>query len=190
MEQPNAQKISFVENDAVRSVKVNPSDIIIASSKPAGGTEAVSFGQLADTSNPSDSKGIMTMAITYGKDKVFFAGVANAELFGTTYDYFTKSLNLLLEAVNNRTRERNYFKLYAENLMGEVSDEDFERELEEHEDLYVVRPYREATRRDLYISSYLAEHGELMDVHSVDDIAELFSFKYQSVRKELEALQG
>lgn len=49
-----------------------------------------------------------------------------------------ESIESLTRAVNNRTRERNYFRLYSEMLDGTISDEEFDRQIEDHEDLYVV----------------------------------------------------
>lgn len=147
------------------------------------------IGRLEDASNSSDSQGLFTMAISYN-DKVFFAGVADSESFNNTYDYIRKSLEFMFEAVNNRTRERNYFKKYAELLMGEISDEEFSKEIEKHESLYVVQPYIEATKSDIKLALSLVENGGLMDVDSLDDIADLFSFKYLSVKKMMSALQG
>ena len=96
----------------------------------------------------------------------------------------------MFECVNNRTRERNDFKKYAELLMGEISDEEFSKEIEKHESLYVVQPYIEATKNDIKLALSLVENGGLMDVESLDDIADLFSFKYLSVKKMVNALQG
>ena len=117
-------QISAEENGVVRFIEVTPlqeNQERLSVMKKA--TNEV-IGRLEDASNSSDSQGLFTMAISYN-DKVFFAGVADFESFNNTYDYIRKSLEFMFEAVNNRTRERNYFKKYAELLMGEISDEEF-----------------------------------------------------------------
>ena len=182
-------QISAEENGVVRFIEVTPlqeNQERLSVMKKA--TNEV-IGRLEDASNSSDSQGLFTMAISYN-DKVFFAGVADFESFNNTYDYIRKSLEFMFEAVNNRTRERNYFKKYAELLMGEISDEEFSKEIEKHESLYVVQPYIEATKNDIKLALSLVENGGLMDVESLDDIADLFSFKYLSVKKMVNALQG
>lgn len=182
-------QISAEENGVVRFIEVTPlqeNQERLSVMKKA--TNEV-IGRLEDASNSSDSQGLFTMAISYN-DKVFFAGVADSESFNNTYDYIRKSLEFMFEAVNNRTRERNYFKKYAELLMGEISDEEFSKEIEKHESLYVVQPYIEATKNDIKLALSLVENGGLMDVESLDDIADLFSFKYLSVKKMVNALQG
>lgn len=182
-------QISAEENGVVRFIEVTPlqeNQERLSVMKKA--TNEV-IGRLEDASNSSDSQGLFTMAISYN-DKVFFAGVADFESFNNTYDYIRKSLEFMFEAVNNRTRERNYFKKYAELLMGEISEEEFSKEIEKHESLYVVQPYIEATKNDIKLALSLVENGGLMDVESLDDIADLFSFKYLSVKKMVNALQG
>ena len=130
------------------------------------------------------------MAISYSSNKILFAGVADPESFALTYGSILKSLDLLSDAVNNRTRERNYFKKYVELLMGDITEEEFAREIEENESLYVVQPYREASKYDLRLALDLVENGGLMDVDSIDDMADLFSFKYQSVKHVINAIRG
>lgn len=182
-------QISVEENGVVRFIEATPlQENQERLSIMEKATNEV-IGRLEDASNSSDSQGLFTMAISYN-DKVFFAGVADSESFNNTYDYIRKSLEFMFEAVNNRTRERNYFKKYAELLMGEISDEEFSKEIEKHESLYVVQPYIEATKSDIKLALSLVENGGLMDVDSLDDIADLFSFKYLSVKKMMSALQG
>ena len=56
-----------------------------------------------------------------GTGKVAFAGVTNkANFFNiSTADRLKE---LMTRAVNNRTRERNYFKLYCEMLDGNITE--------------------------------------------------------------------
>lgn len=158
-------------------------------SAPIQKYENVIVGRLSNFSFLEENKGGVNVTFKCVEERVWFAGDADAESFFRTCDYFTKSLDLLAEAVNNRTRERNYFRKYAELLMGELSDEDFNREIEENEAMYVIQPHIDASLEDLNLAVYLAKKGGLMDIDSIDDIIDLFSFKYPSLREKLRALQ-
>lgn len=187
METLQTTKLPNVENTAIRFVEAPPL-VEFCVKKPfvkaKGGEEVHS----ANTSNPADSKGVFAMAMSSMGGKVLFAAVADEESFRATYNYFTKSLSLLAEAVNNRTRERNYFKKYTELLLGEISEEEFDQEIENNESLYVVQPHIDATLSDISLAALLVENADIMDIDSIDDIADIFSFKYQSVARELKLL--
>ncbi len=109
-----------------------------------------------------------------------FAGVVRNEVF------FVDGINgnikeLLVTAVNNRTRERNYFKKYVELLEGTISDDEFDKAIEDNEDDYVISEDKEPTLED--VQCVLEMAPELKDVDSVEDLASLFSFKPNSVQK-------
>lgn len=109
-----------------------------------------------------------------------FAGVVRNEVF------FVDGINgnikeLLVTAVNNRTRERNYFKKYVELLEGTISDDEFDKAIEDNEDDYVIPEDKEPTLED--VQCVLEMAPELKDVDSVEDLASLFSFKPNSMQK-------
>lgn len=109
-----------------------------------------------------------------------FAGVVRNEVF------FVDGINgnikeLLVTAVNNRTRERNYFKKYVELLEGTISDDEFDKAIEDNEDDYVISEDKEPTLED--VQCVLEMAPELKDVNSVEDLASLFSFKPNSMQK-------
>ncbi len=109
-----------------------------------------------------------------------FAGVVRNEVFFV--DGITDNIKeLLMTAVNNRTRERNYFKKYVELLEGTISDEDFDKAIEDNEDDYVIQEDKEPTLED--VRCVLEMAPELKDVDSVEDLASLFSFKPNSMQK-------
>ena len=109
-----------------------------------------------------------------------FAGVVRNEVFFV--DGITDNIKeLLMTAVNNRTRERNYFKNYVELLEGTISDEDFDKAIEDNEDDYVIQEDKEPTLED--VRCVLEMAPELKDVDSVEDLASLFSFKPNSMQK-------
>ena len=91
---------------------------------------------------------------------------------------------ILTRAVNNRTRERNYFKLYCEMLDGNISEEDFDKEIDEHEDKYIVSQNENATIEDIELA--LDVCPQLMDVKDPNDMAELFSFSEKSMLKSIQ----
>ena len=92
---------------------------------------------------------------------------------------------LLTRAVNNRTRERNYFRLYCQLLEGEITEVEFEKEIDEHEDDYVVCNDNEATIDDLRTAHRLIDG--IKDVGDLDSLVDLFSFNQASVKKCLTA---
>lgn len=85
-----------------------------------------------------------------------------------------KNIDLLIRAVNNRTRERNYYKLYSELLEGELSEEEFENELEMNSDKYVITPDIRPSMIEFQEAVLLAR--EIMDVESTGGLETLFSF--------------
>lgn len=88
---------------------------------------------------------------------------------------------LMTRAINNRTRERNYFKLYCDMLDGSITEEEFDKEIEENEDRYVIKQNQDASVEDMEVA--LEVSPLLMDVKSPDDMAEVFSFSEKSMQK-------
>lgn len=109
-----------------------------------------------------------------------FAGVAPSSVFSIEQSVDREN-ELLIRAVNNRTRERNYFRKYCELLENQISDEDFDKEISEHEDDYVVAQEGPADEKDWEIALRLAPR--LKDADYMDDIAALFSISQQSCQK-------
>ena len=90
----------------------------------------------------------------------------------------------MTRAVNNRTRERNYFKLYCEMLDGNITEEEFDKEIEEHEDKYIIKQDKDASIEDIEVA--LEVSPSLMSITSPDDMAEVFSFSEKSMQKSLQ----
>ncbi|WP_289293348.1 MULTISPECIES: hypothetical protein [Bacteroides] len=99
-----------------------------------------------------------------------------------------EALNLLIKAVNNRTIERNYFKLYCELLDGSLSEDAFDREIEENQSEYIIDESDDITLDRLKLALKLSEH--LKDVESVEDLTSLFSFNLSKVNLLLEKRNG
>ena len=94
---------------------------------------------------------------------------------------------MLLNAVNNRTRERNYFRLYSELLENSITEEFFNTELEKNEKNYVVSESEVPTEEDVRLALMLTEN--LMDVNDSEDLASLFSFRSNEVEKILKEIE-
>ena len=107
-----------------------------------------------------------------------FAGVADNKAVSIVSSLDRKN-ELLIRAVNNRTRERNYFRLYTQLLEKEITDE----EIESNEDEYVVSNNEDADINDINIALSLCPY--LKDVKDVDEMADLFSFNNDSINKSL-----
>lgn len=94
---------------------------------------------------------------------------------------------MLLNAVNNRTRERNYFRLYSELLENSITEEFFNTELEKNEKKYVVSESEVPTKEDVRLALMLTEN--LMDVNDSEDLASLFSFRSNELEKLLKEIE-
>lgn len=130
-----------------------------------------------------DTDSIGMVAVSDGIHTAFAGVAANKEMDFIMYSA-EKALNLLVTAVNNRTRERNYFKKYSEFLDGEISESDFDNEIDSNEDDYVVPAGVDATVDDVKMALRIAPL--LKGIHSTDDFTSLFSFTDKSVQKCLE----
>lgn len=128
-----------------------------------------------------DNANIKVVTVNDGVRTVF-AGVADNKVIDVVFSLDRMS-QLLIRAVNNRTRERNYFRKYTELLEGDITEEEFDREIEEHEDDYVVSNNEDADAEDIKIAMFLAQF--LKDVDYADDMSDIFSFSNESVRKSI-----
>lgn len=92
-------------------------------------------------------------------------------------------MELATNAINNRTRERNFFRLSEQLSSGEITEDEYDRELDEHEDEYIIKCTIKPCMLDLKIAASLAPH--LMDVEDTDDLSVLFSFDESVIRHYL-----
>lgn len=116
---------------------------------------------------------------------VAFGGVTtNENILGRiTGEEIRKVVTMLKRAINNRTIERDYFKRYCEMLMGELTEEEFERELDTREEDYVVAENYKPTADDLRLALELCEG--IKDVRTSQDLSSLFSFNVNDTEKLL-----
>lgn len=117
------------------------------------------------------------------KDRVTFAGVANKARF-FSISTADRLKDLMTRAINNRTRERNYFKLYCDMLGGNITEDEFDKEIEQNEDKYIIKQDCDASIEDIEVA--LEVSPSIMDVKSPDDMAEIFSFSEKSIQKSIQ----
>jgi len=94
-------------------------------------------------------------------------------------------IDIMTIAINNRTRERNYFKLYCQLLQNEISEADFNRMIDENPNEYVPEEYHNYGPLEIALARKASEN--IMDVADLNDMASLFSISMGSIRKCLPA---
>lgn len=132
-----------------------------------------------------DGSIIIAGAHNENKGETVFSGIAQNNTFR---EFFSGGLNqkicdLLFRAINNRTVERNYFRLYSDLLSGVISDQDFQQEITDNESDYILENNIIPTIEDVRLAIQLSEH--IKDVQSSEDISSLFSFNSIEIDKLL-----
>ena len=107
-----------------------------------------------------------------------FAGYAENEKFKQLMTRSRMREKLLLAAVNNRTRERNYYLLYSRLAGGEITEEEFDSLLENNPDDYVVTADVKPTVEEFEEAYALS--AKIKDADTVGDIETLFSFEEEA----------
>lgn len=127
------------------------------------------------------------MLVSQDDTKTGFIGEIDNRILPKVIDVLTGTREkLLVDAVNNRTRERNYYQLYSKLLENQISDDDFDREIDENPDEYVVPIDKNPSESDFYQAMQLSEH--LKGTDTIGDIESLFSFKDTEVLKHCKKL--
>jgi hypothetical protein len=121
---------------------------------------------------------------------VFFAGISQgssviSRMVGADY---AEMVELLTRAVNNRTRQRNYFRLQNNLLEGIISEDDFYKEIEEKEDEYVVEEMESPSPERLRHAMILSQG--IKDVQNSEDLSTLFSFSSEATDFELKKIES
>lgn len=94
-----------------------------------------------------------------------------------------ESYELLYKAINNRTIERDYFQLYCDLLDGSISEEDFDRIIEQNPSDYIIEETGDADLSKLELA--LAHSKNIKGINSLEDFTSLFSFDLAKVEKFL-----
>lgn len=131
------------------------------------------------------SNGISMLAVDDGAATSFIGKAKNDIFYGGDIEQMKQ---LLIDAVNNRTRERNYFKLLYRLYAGEITDEDFDKEIDEHEDDYVINTDKLVSKEIISKAVELAKH--IKDVNTAEDFVSLFSINEQSLNDSIHQLEN
>ncbi len=118
------------------------------------------------------------MAFVQNDDVTRFVGIASTEYFSRPM-VPAKDVDLLIKGFNNRTRERNYFKLYCQFLSNEISEEEFDKEIEDNENTYVVDAPGQMEPDDICKAILLSD--KLMDIKTTDDFSSTFGIDDASI---------
>ena len=84
-------------------------------------------------------------------------------------------IRMLIDAVNNRTRERNYWRLYCRLLENEITEDEFNREIDGNSDEYVISTDKIPTEQEFRDAVFLSDH--IKDIETTGDVESLFSFR-------------
>lgn len=95
---------------------------------------------------------------------------------------------LLLDAANNRTRERNYYMLYSRLLEGCITEEEFDKELDDNSDDYQISIDKVPSMEEFNEAMNLSSH--IKDADSVGKIETLFSFDGETVDKYCKQIEN
>lgn len=125
-----------------------------------------------------------------GNDNIIFAGISQGSsvinrMVGADY---SEMVDLLIRAVNNRTRQRNYFRLQNSLLEGLISEEDFYKEIEEKEDDYVIEEVETPTPERIRHAIMLSQG--IKDIQNSEDLSTLFSFSSAVTDNELKKIEA
>lgn len=123
-------------------------------------------------------------------NNVYFAGISYGSSVISRMIGFNQSeiIELFTRAVNNRTRQRNYFRLQNSMLEGLISEDEFYKTIEENEDDYVVEELEEPSKERLLHAMYLSKC--IKDVNNSEDLSTLFSFGSETTDNELKKIEA
>lgn len=142
--------------------------IEVKASVMGNGTETLISGELKD--------GKFVAIAPHDSDNVVFMGVSEGNSVINRIMGFdiNEIKELLIRAVNNRTRQRNYFRLYSQMLEKEISEDCFYKILDEHEDDFVISEAHKPTKEQVMLALKLS--AKIKDVENSEELADLFSF--------------
>ena len=99
-------------------------------------------------------------------------------------DVSQRIVDLAINAINNRTKERNFSRLGEKLALGEITEDEYDKVLLEHEDEFVIKCDIKPSELDMKYAVQLA--SKLMDVKDTDDLSVLFSFDESVIKHYLE----
>lgn len=90
-------------------------------------------------------------------------------------------IDTLVQAINNRTKERNYFRLLSKLYSGETTEDEFESTINDNEGEFVVKMDKKPSMEELQVA--FSASKDIMDVETTDDLCSLFSFSPYEFQK-------
>lgn len=91
-----------------------------------------------------------------------------------TGEHYGDAIDLLITAVNNRTRERNFFKLYCDLLDQSITEEEFNEIIDNDEDNYIVSENENPEQERVSLALNLSKR--IKNINSINDFSSIFSF--------------
>lgn len=170
-----------MKNDDSQVIAINKKDVQFLNMSPNTGYASTSEeSSQASEYTPSIINNSHVQAVAFFKEgeSIYIAGRMDKNML---FKDHIKEKELLIRAINNRTRERNYFRLYCQLLEKEIPEDYFNEEIDKHEDDYVTSSDQEATKEDLQFA--LDVSPEIKDVEDASDMIDLFSFSDSSIQK-------
>ena len=167
------------QKEIARNQLVSP--IIFEQTSGCGNCRVVTVGQFKDGA---------FIAVRQGEqENVVFAGISQGSkvinrMIGVDY---AEMKELLTRAVNNRTRQRNFFQLQNSLHEGLITEDEFYKTLEENEDKYVVEELENPSCDRIEHALYLSQ--DIMDVNNSEEFANLFSFNSTTSDRELQKIE-
>ena len=86
---------------------------------------------------------------------------------------------MLITAFNNMTRSRNYLALYNRLLSKEISESEFEREIDKNSDKYAIKSGTNKSKE--YIIDAFSMSQDFIDPNDIYEIEDLFEIDDTSV---------
>ena len=171
-----------MDSKIVRTSKQMESPVLVMQGVSDANGQTIMSGLLKD--------GAFVALQPNGSDNVLFAGVSEGlsvidRIVGIDY---MEVQELLTRAVNNRTRQRNFFQLQNSMLNGEITEDEFYKRIEENADDYVVEEMEHPTQKRLFNALYLSQ--SIKDVHNSEDLSNLFSFDSGTTDEELAKIEA
>lgn len=93
------------------------------------------------------------------------------------HDYNNRVCRLLMVACNNMTRQSNFFKLQCELLQNIITEEEYDKEINEHESDYVVPCGNNKDEEDAKVAYSLC-NSLIERVDSVNELCSLFELDF------------
>lgn len=114
--------------------------------------------------------------------------MSNEELNALDKETLIKLIEYQKRAFDYRTKQVNYFQLYIMFLEKQLTEEEFEKEIDNNQEKYVVEPGRDIDENELKFCLWLAQTGLFGD--NVDDeFYELFNLSISSVNEICKKLE-